>query len=256
MNNAKQKHSFCEWVKKEYNITKLLFRSTPSIAVALFVVSVVVMNLMANKIILNVSWIALNGGVLISWIPFLVMDILTKHFGAKAANKLSFLAILVNLFCCLVFYVVSIIGTNPAFDSIFHGTWFILIGSTIAFVLSALTNNYSNEFVGKLFKKNPDGKLAYVVRTYISTFVGQVIDNLAFVIPTYMLFAPIFWGNEFGWTFVQCLTASVFCAILEFVLEAIFAPIGYRINRRWKEERVGAEYLEFVNEGGAACRED
>lgn len=244
MNNKKLNHPFRHWVIEEYKQTKLLFRSIPSLAVAIFVVAVVCMNLMANKIIFNEPWLALNGGVLISWIPFLTMDIITKHFGAKAANRLSILAIIVNLSCCLIFYIVSIIGVNEAFDQIFHGTWFILIGSTIAFILSALTNNYSNEAVGKLFKKNPDGRLAYITRTYISTFIGQVIDNLAFVVPTYMLFAPIFWGEQFGWTFLQCFTCSVSCAIFEFIIEAVFAPVGYHINKKWKEERVGEEYLE------------
>ena len=145
---------------------------------------------------------------------------------------------------------------NPAFDSIFHGTWFILIGSTIAFIVSAITNNYSNEFVGKLFKKNPDGKFAYFVRTYVSTFVGQVIDNLMFVVPTYMLFAPFFWGPEYGWTFLQCLTCSILCAIVELVIEAIFTPIGYKINRKWKEEKVGEEYLELISEGVGIWKED
>ena len=244
----KTRRSFKKWISDEHKITKTLFRATPSLAVALFCVSVVVMNLMANKVILSLEWIALNGGMFASWIPFLVMDILTKHFGAKAANRLSILAICVNLVCCLIFYIVSLIGVNEAFDKIFHGTWFILIGSTIAFILSAITNNYSNEIVGKMFKKNPDGKFAYIIRTYVSTFIGQVIDNLMFILPTYMLFAPIFWGKEYGWTFLQCLMCSVTGAILEMLIEFIFAPIGYRINKKWKEEKVGEEYFNLINE--------
>ena len=206
------------------------------------------MNLMANKVILKVEWVAFNGGVLISWIPFLIMDTITKHFGARAANRLSIIAIITNLFCCFIFYIVSIIGVNETFDSIFRGTWFILIGSTIAFILSAITNNYFNEFVGKLFKKNPDGKIAYVTRTYISTFIGQIIDNLAFVLPTYMLFAPIFWGPEYGWSFLQCFMCSLFCAIAEFIFEAVFSPIGYQINKMWKKEELGKEYFDFLKE--------
>lgn len=248
MKESKKRRSFCEWAKFEYRITKVLFRSIPSIAVAIFVLTVVLMNLMANKIILKLDWIALNGGVLISWIPFLTMDMITKHFGARAANRLSLLAIAINLLCCLIFFIVSIIGVNEAFDSIFRGTWFILIGSTIAFILSAITNNYSNEAVGRLFKKNPNGMFAFIVRAYISTFIGQVIDNLAFVLPTYMLFARIFWGEEFAWTFLQCLSCSVLCAIVELAIEAIFAPIGYRINEGWREDGVGAAYFQMLEE--------
>lgn len=235
-------------MKDEYKEAFMLFRSIPSLAVAIFVVSVVVMNLMANKIILNTEWIALGGGVLVSWIPFLVMDIVTKHFGPKAANRLSLLAIVVNLSCCLIFYVVTLIGDNEAFDSIFSSTWFILIGSTIAFILSAITNNYSNEFVGKLFKKNPNGKFAYIVRTYVSTLIGQFVDNLAFILPTYMLFAPLIWGPEYGWTFLQCAMCSLTGAVAELILEAIFAPIGYKINQKWIREKIGENYFKNYNQ--------
>ena len=70
---------------------KMLFRSIPGTVTALFVVSVIVMNLMASKTIVmtNPSWLGITGGLLISWIPFLCMDVVVKTCGAKGATKLN-----------------------------------------------------------------------------------------------------------------------------------------------------------------------
>ena len=86
-----------------------------------------------------------------------------------------------------------------------------------------------------------DGKLAYVTRSYISTFIGQFFDNLIFAVLTFMLFAPIFWDG-FHWTFVQCVTCSLLGAGLELVMEVIFSPIGYVVLNQWNRDGVGAEY--------------
>ena len=133
------------------------------------------MNLLANKTLLKLEWIAIDGGVLVSWLSFMYMDIITKHFGVKASNRISILAAGINLLTCLIFFIASIIPSNAGdysvFDEIFGGTWFILLGSTIAFLTSAIINNMLNFLIGRLFVKNPDGKLAYAMRSYISTFI-------------------------------------------------------------------------------------
>ena len=154
-----------------YNETKILLRSIPTTVVTLFAVSVVCMNLLANKTLLQLEWIALDGGILISWLSFMCMDIITKHFGPKASTIISIHAAAINLLTCLIFFVASVIPSNAndytAFDGIFGGTWFVLVGSTIAFLASAIINNVLNHTIVKCFYKNPDGKLAYAMRTYV-----------------------------------------------------------------------------------------
>lgn len=243
-------------MKKLFYELKLLTRSVPGVVVALFCASVILMNLAANKTIVTLSdpkvgdWFALDGGILVSWLCFLTMDIVTKRFGPKAATKLSIVAIFINLLACLVLFVVAKIPSKAddytALNSIFSGTWFILLSSTIAFIISAIVNNFSNAAIGKMFKKNPDGKAAFVTRTYISTFIGQFIDNLVFSILTFMVFAPIFWDG-FHWTFLQCLTCSLTGALAELLMEIIFSPLGYKICKKWDEEHVGQEYLDYIN---------
>ena len=236
-------------IKNLYNETKILLRSIPVTVVTLFAISVVCMNLLANKTLVQVDWIALDAGILISWLSFMCMDIITKHFGPKASTIISIHAAAINLLTCLIFFVASIIPSNASdyssFDSIFGGTWFVLLGSTVAFLSSAVINNTLNFTIGKCFRKNPDGKLAFAMRSYVSTFVGQFLDNFIFSIIVFVFFAPIFW-NGFSWTPLQCATCALTGAVAELIMEIAFSPIGYRITKKWKEQNVGKEYLEFI----------
>ena len=105
-----------------------------------------------------------------------------------------------------------------------------------------------NWLIGKGFRKNPDGKLAYAMRSYVSTFFGQFIDNFIFSIIVFVYFAPIFWDG-FHWTVLQCSTCALTGAVAELIMEILFSPIGYRITRHWKEHSVGKEYLDYLERG-------
>ena len=59
-----------KWIKKEKRKTGILMRSIPSTVVTLFVVSVICMNLLANKELVSVKYLALDCGFPISWISF------------------------------------------------------------------------------------------------------------------------------------------------------------------------------------------
>ena len=239
------------WLRREREDYRILLRSIPATVVTLFVVSVICMNLLANKTLLQLPWIALDGGILISWLSFMCMDIITKHFGPKASNRISVLACGINLLTCAIFFIAAAIHSNAgdfsAFDGIFGGTWCILFGCTVAFLASAVLNNTLNWLIGKMIRRKPDGKLAYAMRTYISTFIGQFFDNFLFSIIVFVIFAPIFW-NGFSWTVLQCAMCALTGAIAELIMEIIFSPIGYRITKKWRENRVGQAYLDHIRE--------
>ena len=232
---------------------KILLRSIPATVMTLFVVSVICMNLLANKTLLMLDWIALDGGILISWLSFMCMDVVTKHFGPKASNRISILAAVINLLTCLIFFVASVIPSHAddysAFDGIFGGTWFILLGSTLAFLASAVINNRLNWAIGTLFRRNPDGKAAFVTRTYVSTFIGQFVDNFIFSVIVFVFFAPIFWDG-FCWSVLQCAMCALTGAIAELIMQIIFSPIGYRITKKWKDESVGKDYFSLLEREG------
>lgn len=227
----------------------LLFRSIPWWITTMFVMSVVFMNIFANKVMFRYGdFLAGDAGILLSWIPFLAMDMVVKRFGPKAATRLNILGLLVNLFCVGVFAAVAAIPGDgndySAFNVTFSSTWFIIFGSSVAYVVSGLINNFSNYAVGKLFKKNPDGKLAYVSRTYISTFVAQFVDNVLFAVIVFVIFGPMYWEGFEPFTAGLCFGTGIVGAVLELLMEVVFSPIGYRVCKRWKRDGIGQAYID------------
>ena len=242
-------------IKREWKEFCVLLKSIPTIVVVLFIMSVFAMNLLANKSIsLNVDWLALDCGIIVSWFAFFTMDITTKHFGPKAATQITVLAIAVNLFFCLLLFLGSLIPgmwgesfvegrediINGALDSTFGGTWYVVLGSTLAFLSSAIVNNFLNFGIGKLFKSSPDSLTAYIARTYVSTAIGQFVDNLTFALIVSHFF--------FGWTILQCVTCALTGMVVELLCEVVFLYPGFTITRKWKKDCVGKEYFKLKGE--------
>ncbi|MCM1514565.1 MAG: VUT family protein [Anaeroplasma bactoclasticum] len=215
-------------LKQEIFELKILLRSIPSLVLALFVLSVIAMNLLANKSIdLPVDWLALDCGIIFSWLSFLTMDMITKHFGPKASTQISILVAIINLFFCLLFFLASRIPgvwgesyiegneniINAALNNTFGGIWYVLLGSSIAFLGSAFVNNVTNWTLGKLFKKDNFGTFAW--RSYLSTALGQFVDNLIFA----LLVSHFF----FEWSLIQCFTCALTGMVVELVCEIVFS---------------------------------
>lgn len=240
-------------LSKEFQEYVLLIRSVPSVVLALFVVSVVGMNVLANKSIdVGVSWLALDCGILLSWLSFLTMDVLVRRFGPKAATQISVTAIFMNLILCFVFFIASLIsGTwgesyvpegaeliNNALNNTIGGTWYVLLGSTVASICSAAINNFLNWFIGTITKHNTKSFSNYALRSYISTGIGQFFDNL--------IFSFIVSVNFFGWSVIQCFTCALTGAVVELFCEVVFSPFGYRVYTDWENNNVGKDYLAHV----------
>ncbi len=245
-------------IKKIFCETKILLSELPPLTFTFFIISLFSMNLFANKSIsLPFDWLALDCGILISWVMFLTMDVLTRHFGPKAATIVSLTATGINLILCFVFFICSIIPgvwgesfitgsediINSALNHTFGGTWFVILGSSVSFAVAAIVNNFSNYFAGKIvFRKHPDSLRAFALRSYISTALGQFTDNLVFA----LLVSHTF----FGWSLIQCIMSAVLGMAAEFVFQIIFTPIGYRVSEKWKLRKVGAKYFEYKLNGG------
>lgn len=226
-------------MKKTVSEFREMLKTVPPLLLTLTVLAVVGMNLLANKSIVNLDWLALDAGVLLSWMAFLTMDILTHCYGPRAATLFSVFALVLNLLMAGIFFAASRIPgvwgesfvegseavINTALDNTFGGTWFILLGSSTAFIVSAFVNNFLNYGIGKLLKTQ-EGFGRFALRSYVSTFLGQFVDNLVFA----LIVSKIF----FGWSLLQCFTCAVTGAIAELVFEVVFSPMGYRISQRIK----------------------
>jgi len=89
------------------------------------------------------------------------------------------------------------------------------------------------------------------MRTYISTFVGQFLDNFIFSLIVFTYFAPIYWDG-FCWTPLQCAMCALTGALAELVMEIAFSPIGYRLTKKWQKEEVGKAYFDYIQKESKA----
>ncbi|MCQ2579908.1 MAG: VUT family protein [Treponemataceae bacterium] len=240
---------FIRFFKKEFLELKILLRNIPSLTVSFFILSVVCANLMANKELFNAKYVALDCGFAFSWIMFLCMDIICKRWGAKASVKVSLVALSVNLLICFsfallskmpgmwgAFYATGSVTVNAALNDTFGGSWYVVLGSASAFIVSSIVNALLNAKIGRKLKS--DGFFAFAVRSYVSTIVAQFADNF--------IFATVVSKVFFGWSWTQVLVCSAVSAVFELLCEILFSGLGYRIVKKWEAENVGAEYLEFI----------
>ncbi|MCR5151084.1 MAG: queuosine precursor transporter [Clostridiales bacterium] len=239
---------------------KMLLRSIPGPVTMLLVMSTITMNLAANKIIWSgliingVPFVSITGGIFLSWIIFLLMDIVTKTFGTKAAIKLTVTAAVINAFAVCFLACIAAFpakypfeGASSVFDTLFGfkalaapQPWQILVSSTVAYIVSGVINAVVHGALGKLFKKNPDGKTAFYVRSYTSTIIGQFADNFVFAALAFKVFAPFY-------TYSTITGIALAGALLELVCEVVFSPVGYRICSKWQSDGVGRDYLEYCH---------
>ncbi len=225
-----------EKLKNYIKFTGKVLKDVPAIFFALVSMTLFVMNILAGKSIsLNVEYLALDTGILASWIVYLILDIVTKRYGPKHANVLSITSVVISVFFCLILYLASVIPgiwhtahgvansqtINQAINKTLGGTWYVLLVSAVCFVLSAFVNNYTNHLVGKLFVGKLSDKADYYLRSSVSTLLSQFIDNFVFAITVGHFF--------FDWTIIQCITCSLLGMCAELIVQLVFSPIGYRI---------------------------
>lgn len=237
------------FIRRELEDYRLLLRSVPSLVVAIFILSVVLMNFLANKEFISFKYLALDCGFALSWVSFLCMDMICKHFGPRPAVKISLLAVATNLFVCIIFKLLSMspgmwgqyystgsTEVNDALNATLGGTWYVLLGSSIAMLCAAVTNSALNHLVSEGLKTS--GFRAFALRSYISTCGGQFVDNL--------VFSTIVSVHFFGWSWTQVFFCSLTGAFMELLCEVVFSPMGYRVCERWERENVGETYLEYI----------
>ena len=233
-----------KWLKKEWDELKELVSKINPLVMTFFVLAIVSMNLLANKSI-DLSWVpgndgdypwlALDCGLFVSWLAFFAMDNIVRRFGPKASTKMTLIAVFINLVVCGVFLFAGTVDgvwgasydytgqVNEALNSTISGTWYVLMGSTIAFIASAIIHGIVSYSISKLFK-DKEGLKAYAVCSFFATSVGQFVDNF--------LFALIVSHTFFGWNMLQCVMCSVTGMLVEFLLSAIFVPIGHKIYKK------------------------
>lgn len=238
-----------QFFKKEWQSLRDTLSKVNPLVMTFFVLSVVAMNLLANKSIDlsflpgnnteagELGWLALDCGILVSWLAFFAMDNIVRRLGPKASTQMTVVAVFVNLVICGVFLLAGNIPgfwgesyvevggdlINTGLNNTISGTWYVLMGSTVAFISSAIVHGLTSTAISKMFK-NKESLKAYAVCSAFGTSLGQFVDN--------MIFALIVSLNFFGWNILQCVMCSLTGMLVEFLLSVIFVPIGHKIYKR------------------------
>lgn len=239
--------NFKDWLKT--------LRSVPALALALITVATVLMNILANKSIIELPrfgngdyWLVQDAGILLSWIGFLVGDLMVKNFGPKNAIRVNLTCLGLSLGISGLLALISCIpGTwsasyeyvgeiNSALNATMGNVWYVIIGSAIASAVGLIINALSQGLLlKKIQNKHGDKYWGFFVASAGSTMLGQFVDNI--------VFAAIVSLNFFGWTWFSVLSCSVLGMLIELVVELIFSPITYRISKNWDKNHIGVKYM-------------
>lgn len=204
------------------------------------------MNLLANKELVSLPWLALDCGFTLSWVSFLCQDMICKRFGPKASVKVSILALLVNLAVSALFWLVSLapgmwgayydtgsLDVNAALNATIGGSWYVVAGSSLAMLCSSFVNSHVNQFIGHL---TDNGTFAtFALRSYVSTGVGQIVDNLVF---GHRGLPRVLWLDVAAGHHLLAHGAAA-----ELLCEVVLSPIGFRVASGWARDGVGEEYV-------------
>lgn len=229
------------------------FKKVPGWLVALSAVTTVLMNLLANKSLFTTDWITGDCGVMVSWVMFLVMDICTQRYGGKASFAVTIFDVGVALLMGGIMTGVAAIpesstsgwfygpDASAALNNVIGNNYLVLLVSLLAFVTASgvdvLTNvtigkwmDKSKTFGGNTNKRTVKGFFIYFVRAYASTFLSQVVDNLVFA----CIAVPFLF--QYPCSFFSLLVGATLGALIELVIELVFAPIGFFSVTKKSEE--------------------
>lgn len=255
------------WLKKELHETKVLFKGLPAIPFTMVCLSFILMNLLATVALYNEWWIAGDVGIIVSWLAFLFGDMFVKRYGAKGSIKIQLAALLVALFTMSILAAGSAIENAVYASYIQSGEYYPMLSlfswefnvengmvtlwtlgaSAAAFIIATVFNAIISKFILVKFKKRTSFK-AYATAAYISTFIGQFVDNIVFAfLFTFFASRIGLWGMS-PLSGLAMTTCAITGAVLELILEVIFSPIGFKVAEKWRKEGIGAEYVALVPE--------
>ena len=154
----------------------LLYFATISVSTLL------ISNLAAIKL-WNFFGIAVDGGVVVFPLTYIIGDLIVEFYGKKIAKNIIVAGFLINILAIIVFYIVIALpaydGWNmqDAYASVFGFTPRIILGSLLAYVCSNLLNN-----VIFMKLKNHDGIFAksFIARALGSSAFAHILDAFIF----------------------------------------------------------------------------
>ncbi|MCR4676860.1 MAG: queuosine precursor transporter [Sphaerochaetaceae bacterium] len=190
----------------------------------------VLMNILCMKSLsFGTPVIICDGGLLISWMVFLISNVITEVWGEKTAIKLSSLVAVLSFLFMLLARIEVFIPTlaeyedqASAFAKIFSNGPRTIIASVAAFWVGNFVNvHIIYKIKVYLERSGKDRGILFFLRAALSTLIGQLVDNALFMT---LAFAPIGLSvYEMRW--VDIYTSVLSGTVIELVVESFFVPL-------------------------------
>lgn len=171
--------------------------------------------------------IAVDGGVILFPITYIIGDLIVEFYGKKLAKHIILAGFIVNILAMLVFYIVIVLppydgwDLQDAYQSVLGFTPRIIIGSLIAYVCSNLMNNY-------VFTRLKNGasifSKSFIARALGSSAFAHVIDSFIFETIAFIGVLP----------FQEFLIQAIFAYAIGMGFEVIFSPLEVVIASQLK----------------------
>jgi len=193
------------------------------------VISVMMNYLCMKPLNFGTGFIWMDGGLLISWIVFLISNVIVEAYDKRTAVIITGIAaVLTLLISCLGWLEVQLPTMVQYEDQAEHFAYIFSNGprTIISSVVAFFVGNVVNITIIARLKTSPlqrgiGGVSFFWLRAVISTIIGQIVDNSLFQV---LAFAPIGLSlYEMHWQDIW--TAVGMSSAFETVVEALFVPL-------------------------------
>jgi len=198
---------------------------------ALFIGSLVVTNLIANKFLtvdLGFKVFVLSAGALPYPLTFLVTDLLSEIYGQRRTNRVVWAGFLVSGLVLVVLWLASQFPAIPespvddaTYNQVFQNAWRVIGASMIAYLFAQLIDVRMFHF----WRKLTSGKHLWL-RNNASTIVSQLVDSVLVVL---VLFAGV---QTTDWMLGTILDLWLFKAMVALLDTPLFYA-GTWVMMRW-----------------------
>lgn len=166
-----------------------------------------------------------DGGQTISWIVFLISNVIVEVWGEKESIKVisfaaitTFLLLIIGRLLVMVPVLPEYMEQNNAFSLVFSNGPRTIISSIIAFWIGGFINVEIISFMKKVIRK--DGKVQFFLRASFSTLIGQLVDNALFMV---LAFAPVGLSlYEMMWK--DIISSVIIGTAIELLIESCMVP--------------------------------
>lgn len=212
----------------------IIFRTKSSwllILTGLYCVVSVMMNYLCMKpMSFGTGFIWMDGGLLISWIVFMVSNVIVESYDRRTAILITGIAAVVVLFMSILAAIEVLLPTTDDyqeqaehFANIFSNGPRTILSSVVAFFCGSWVNisiiDRLKHRCATLHASCPPSAMAF--RAVLSTIVGQLVDNTLFQT---LAFAPVGLSMyEMFWD--DILSAIGMSTLVETVIESLFVPL-------------------------------